>query len=554
MKKKTPLIFLLIGIVVFSFVYFNEEISRLFLYFDTQNINSVNNFFVTKDEIKSHRKDEQALLNVDSVRLDISLAMDEESISVEETIIFRVQHAVTPIFNFTDRLTISKIKLNGEKVEFENSSRFLRIEKVVRDSSEQKLQIYYSGKPEAGLNFYDKDSVKYLFSINEPIFAQDWFVCNDTPKDKFYFALTCSVDSEYSVISNGRKIFDETKGKNRTVKWQTSYPIATYLSAFYAGKYYGTRRKMSVGRKELTLEVFSYPEDISAANGILDLESEAIKRLERFYGSFPFVNDKFAVVEIPWKYGGIENQTSIGIGEDYFRSPEMFAELFVHETAHEWFGNCVGIRSWDDIWIDEGLANYSQALYWKETSEKAYNSTMLSMLNGALKEGKIRSRNKQLFNEIVYNKSAWIFRMLNYELGDSLFFQSIRKYISLYKYKTADARKLKSVFEEVSKKDLSRFFSQWVFSKSDFIQLSCNYNVTSDSSSVEFSVEQTSEKIYSFVLPVTYIKNGSAIGKENFNIFTRDTTIQINDLSCDSLLFDSDWTLLRGKIDDKTLF
>ena len=245
-------------------------------------------------------------------------------------------------------------------------------------------------------------------------------------------------------------------------------------------------------------------------------------------------------------------RSAIGIGENYFRSPQMFTELFVHETAHEWWGNCVGIDSWDDIWIDEGMANYSQALYWKDAAGKeAFKTTMLAMLHNALQEGKIRGREKRLFANIVYDKSAWVFRMLNYELGDSLFYKSLRKYISLYKYKTGNAHKLKAVFENTSGKNLTKFFEQWIWDKSGFIKLNCNYNINKNLSEVTLAIRQKSEKKYSFTLPINFYYEKNLIRTKNFKIISADTTFIVKKIECDSVAFDPDYTLLREKIQKK---
>ncbi len=549
MKKKKLLLFLILVLIVIPLIFFSSEIGELFLYFDSQNVTTLNNFLVTKEEILSHNGKNQNLIDTRKISLELSVDMPNEQITGKENITFSIKRNCKPVFNFSRNMKVKHIKLGMKKIKFTQIGNLLRLDTLLSANKKEQLSINYEGKPEKGLFFYSKDSAKYLFSINEPISAPGWFMCNDTPKDKFFFSISASVDSGYNIISNGKKIHDSfTEGKRRVV-WETSYPIASYLTALYVGKYSETSRIINSGNNALQISVYSYPSDAQLAEKSIPIVNDAINRLGKYFGEFPFIKDKFAIVEIPWNYGGIENQTAIGIGENYFRSPEMFAELFVHETAHEWWGNSVGIDNWDDVWIDEGMANYSEALYWKDAAgEKAFNSTMQSMLRNALEKGKIRGREKGLFADIVYDKSAWIFRMLNYELGDSLFYKSLKKYILLYKYKTGNAGKLKEVFENTSDKNLKRFFSQWIWGESGFIELNCNYFIDKNLSEINIRVQQTSDEKYSFLLPIHFYDKKDLILKKNFRILSADTTITIKKIECDSVTFDPNHTLLREEI------
>jgi aminopeptidase N len=544
-KKKLIIVSVLVLLSLLFIINLNS-IQQFFLYFDSQNVTTLSNFSVTKEEIRKHFSSESQFINVDSIKINIKIDMWNKSINETEKIYFTTGKDLNPVFNLNNQMIVDKAMLNSAPVSFTHKENLIRIDKTVSQNKTAILSLKIKGKPETGIYFYDKDSTEYLYTINEPISASGWFACNDTPSDKFYFTLTATVDSNYQLISNGRKISDIIDKGRREVIWKTSYPIASYLTAIYAGKYKSAELTCGKGEDGINIEVYSYPEDFETAKKIIQIEKDAVNVLQNFYGEFPFSKDKLAIVEIPWNYGGIENQTAIGIGEDYFRSPDMFTELFVHETAHEWWGNAAGISSWDDIWIDEGMANYSQALYWKKTAgEKAFASTMFSMLDNALQKGKIRSRRENLFAHIVYDKSAWLFRMLNYELGDSLFFKSLKKYLSLYKYKNGNAQKLKNVFENVSGRNLEKFFKEWVWNESGFLRLSCSYNFNADSSEVTLLIKQNSSEKYLFTLPVNFYSKGEGVKTINYKINSADTTIPVSGVKCDSVAFDPDYTLLR---------
>jgi len=555
--SKKKLIILSVPALLLILIFLNlNSIKQLLPYFDSQNITTLSNFFITKEEINEHLSSSVNKIDIDSIAVYLDLDMKREVLSVKEQIIFRtLQNVKRVFFNLNKNMFVEQIKLDSTDADFVFNDGMVEIYSDFIRNLPHKVNLKFRGKPEEGINFYERDTAKYLYTINEPISASGWMACNDSPNDKFYFSLACKVDSGLKVISNGKLRTRKLVGKKQIVKWKTSYPIASYLTALYVGNYSVIDENfISSNGKIVKIETAAFPEDTTFAQAVIKLEKKVLKHLENYFGAFPFPKDKFCIVEIPWNYGGIENQTAIGIGEDYFKSPEMFTELFVHETAHEWWGNNVGISSWDDIWLDEGMANYSEALYWEaEAGKSAAESTMLSMLNGALKSGKLYSRNKDLFANIVYDKSAWVFRMMRFEIGDSAFFDAIRNYQDRYKSGLGNAKKLQSAFEQSSHKKLDWFFNEWIYKQTDFIDLDCGYTIKNHLNQTKINIHQNSEIVFRFSLPVQYILvNGDTLS-DKFFISSCDTAIEKNNIKVDTILFDKDYYLLRDEIKIKTM-
>ena len=149
-----------------------------------------------------------------------------------------------------------------------------------------------------------------------------------------------------------------------------------------------------------------------------------------------------------------------------------FRDTYVHELSHHWWGNSVGPKTWNDIWLNEGFATYSEALYAEAKHGKdALKSKMQSKFSDNFR-GTLYAPNN-LFGETVYDKGAWVLHMLRFEIGDSSFFKSLHKYYDLYKYSNASVEDFKAVCENVSGMSLDKFFDQWVYTGTD--NIFCSY-------------------------------------------------------------------------------
>ncbi|MCX8010073.1 MAG: M1 family metallopeptidase, partial [Ignavibacteria bacterium] len=297
--------------------------------------------------------------------------------------------------------------------------------------------------------------------------AHTWMPIKDIPSDKFISSVTLIVPQNLVAVSNGKLVKKEKIDDNFiSYQYKSDYPISPYLVFICASNYTNfTSLYKSVSGKEISLDYYVYPTHLNDAKVDFELIPEMMRFFETIFGEYPFQDDKYGMAEFEWNLGAMEHQTMSCIGSNFITGKKLHTDLIAHELAHQWFGNAVTCSTWKDIWLNEGFAKYSEYLF-KEYLEKKSNGEIKTKLNpNEIFYGSLYNPDGFLFSNTVYNKGAWVLHMLRYELGDSLFFLTLKKYYQTYKFKNASTEDFKKICEDVSQKNLNRFFSQWVYSQ-----------------------------------------------------------------------------------------
>jgi aminopeptidase N len=224
----------------------------------------------------------------------------------------------------------------------------------------------------------------------------------------------------------------------------------------------------------MSIEYYVLEENLENAKKDFAKHPEYLKTLSELFGEYPFIKEKYGIAEMLWQNGAMESQTITAIGSNFISGMNFYESMIIHELAHHWWGNSVTPKTWNDIWLNEGFATYSEALYYEKTSGfDALKSTMSSFKSKINSEsGQILSNpGTNLFSATVYNKGAWVLHMLRKEVGDSLFFVGLKSYYNTFKYKNAEIKDFKKVIEKISNRNLDKFFNQWIFEGSGFLEL-----------------------------------------------------------------------------------
>lgn len=452
--------------------------------------------------------------NLDVLHYNLSLDLypDDQIIKGQVVIkaIMKEKNMDEIILNFHDNMKITGLFVDDRAAEYENSGTSLKIKPAIPLPDTFDIKISYEGKPEregfGSFTFGKKYGHWVVYNLSEPNYASTWFPCNDMPSDKALLDMYITNDTTYVSASNGILVDKKTDGSRRTYHWKTLYPISTYLICLYSSVYtnFSDQYVSQDGKDTMPIEYYAFPED--EENAKIDFGGHAgmIDFFSKTFGEYPFIKEKYGVAEFLWQVGAMEHQTITGIGSNFVSGKRFFTDIYVHELAHQWFGDAVGPATWKDIWLNEGFATYCEALYVEHLAgSKALRSSMMSKFDESF-SGTLYNPKDNLFSSLVYDKGAWILQMLRWELGDDSFFNSLRNYFEKYKYKNATTEDFKKICEETSGKNLDHFFKQWVYEGNNVPQIDYNWNTENDSDkyNITLNLKQVEKGYSDYDLPI----------------------------------------------------
>lgn len=347
------------------------------------------------------------------------------------------------------------------------------------------ITVYYHGKMTSADNFggvFSENGMLYSVGVgfrnNYVSTTRHWLACYDLPGDKATFDFTFITPQNITVASNGSLTEDLMIDDNDTFRisrWYSDIPTATNLLTFAAGEFI----KTEIQNSEYPIVIYSRSHLEDAVRFSFSKLPEMIKYLEKIYGKYPF--EKIGYVITTLSGGAMEHQTMIMMNEaeinKLFALKDSVNETAFHELSHQWFGNSVTPFDYRDAWFNEGFATFSAHLWLEHLfGYKRYlqsTGTQIDYYTGVAvnDEGVLplydypRTSPSSNYPITIYFKGAAVAAMLRYELGDSLFFNSLASFLDNYKYGNTNTEIFKNFLEEYTGKDLTEFFDQWVYRK-----------------------------------------------------------------------------------------
>ncbi|UCC44722.1 MAG: hypothetical protein JSU65_01990 [Candidatus Zixiibacteriota bacterium] len=346
------------------------------------------------------------------------------------------------------------------------------LDRAYNQGEQFEFTTYYYGHPvEGGFQAFAFDyylGEPIISSLSEPYFARTWWPCKDRMDDKadsFYIAI--EVDTSLWVGSNGLPDSTIVGGTNsHTFYYSTRYPMVTYLFSVAIHPYtvWTDEYIYNAGADTMPLVHAVYPYYYTTSLTGWGVTPQVLTVLSDHFGQYPFVDEKYGHSNFQWG-GAMEHQTMTSMAGSSFG---FWEPVVIHEAAHQWWGDMITCESWSDIWLNEGWASYSEALYYLTTSGWAsYHSYMNGMRytgDGTIYVYDTTSVGMIFHGGRSYDKGAWVCHMLRGVLGDSLFYEGVDAYYdSEFKWKAATTQDFKIVFEEATDTDLDWFIDEWIF-------------------------------------------------------------------------------------------
>jgi aminopeptidase N len=455
-------------------------------------------------------------------------------------------------------MAVSKVLENGKPITYSHNNDKLIINIGITSVDEKRTYtIHYSGIPADGLIISEnKYGDRTFFGDNWPNRARNWVPCIDHPSDKAFVTFKITAPSHYQVIANGMlKEETDLDNGNTFYIWNTNVPIPTKVMVIGIARF----AVQNIGETyNIPISSWVYPQNKEAGFNDYALAKSVINFFIENVGPYPY--GKLANVQSKTRFGGMENASNIFYFENSVTGESKIENLIAHEIAHQWFGNSASEKDWSHLWLSEGFATYFTNLYVQKThggndfkkllETQREKVIKFSKTNNSAIIDSTTTNLMLLLNANSYQKGGWVLHMLRKKLGDDLFWESIRKYYETYKLSNASTDDLRSVFEAVSKQDLSTFFKQWLFS-AGHPELAITHSIKDGKLNLTVSQKQQSDFNFVFPLEVKFIYDDNFEEIKTINVSKKTEAFQIPIKSnLKEIIIDPDTWLLYENVTD----
>ncbi len=343
----------------------------------------------------------------------------------------------------------------------------------------------------------DEDSVftaqRIAYTMSEPQDARRWMPCSDLPNDKAIASISVRVPKGFTAAANGTLQSVDSSDVSKTFHWSHESPVATYLLHVAASKfayYYDWYKRVSNPDDSIKVEYYVWLQDYedTSSDGMSYNATHAFRNtvdmMEYFsglFGEYPFERYGMVAVQDFWA-GGMEHQTLTTLNRSVLRVINRWGYnndygnqmVIAHELAHQWIGDLVTCASWKDIWLNEGGATWSEALWALKDGKDSYYNRMIGKKIGYLyynnrdfQPAIYAPPIRNIFNvATTYYKAGWFYHMVSEIIGRDKFLEILREVFNEFGDKAWDTEDFKRILLENIEDfpvDFEEYFDQWIY-------------------------------------------------------------------------------------------
>lgn len=446
-----------------------------------------NKRFTPADSLRGGLTEGRVCYDVHFYDLKVDFNMADSSISGVNKIAFNVLNATSRLhLDLFANMQIDSIVFKGDTLSYsrQGSAFFVDLPNALSEGQSESLEVFYHGKPiiakkapwDGGFVWAEDEKGRPFVGVAcERLGGSSWWPCKDHFSDKpDSMSLSFVVPKGLVCVSNGQQMLTKPQVESETkelFQWKVHYPMVNYNATFYLGNFSQITDYYYSGEDSLALNYFVLDYNEQKAKSHFEQVKPMLKIYEDLFGKYPYWKDGYKLVEAP--YLGMEHQSAIAYGNQYksgYLGRQIkgvdFDYVIIHESAHEYWGNNVGMEDLGDMWINEAFATYSEALY----VEQMYGKEM--MLN-YLQDGGTKILNdkpilaphhvhKEGSND-MYLKGAMMLHVIREQLDDdNLWFSTLRGLQRDFAYQPVGTKVVLAYFESKLGKKLMPVFQHYL--------------------------------------------------------------------------------------------
>ncbi|MBA2341161.1 MAG: ERAP1-like C-terminal domain-containing protein [Pyrinomonadaceae bacterium] len=384
------------------------------------------------------------------------------------------------------------IEVNGQAAnDAQVANEHLRIPKARLVKGENIVRLKFespvSASGSAITRYRDReDNREYIYTLFVPSDASTAFPCFDQPDLKARFTLDVTAPQTWKVVSNTNVKSETINGAApKFIRFRETEPLSTYQFAFAAGEFAEFKDSTSPQGTRIFVRQSKSERMKKELDEVFRLNREALKFFASYFDyKFPF--SKYDLVVVPeFAYGGMEHAGATFLREESILFPSdptandllARAELMFHEAAHQWFGDLVTMRWFDDLWLKEGFATFmaykaieaimpergnAWKAFYQRTKPSAYLTDVTKGTTPIYQQIPNLSAAKSAYGNIVYRKAPSMLRQAEFFLEPQRFQRAVQILLKEHAYSNAEWSDFVRAFERTSGKKLDSWADAWV--------------------------------------------------------------------------------------------
>ncbi|MCX2720258.1 M1 family metallopeptidase [Lentiprolixibacter aurantiacus] len=479
-----------------------RKLAGLLAILSISGVTAQDKVFTEQDTLRGSITPERAWWDLTYYHLDISIDPDRKYITGSNTIQYKVLESNNRLqVDLQPPLKIDKVIQDGKQLKWESrgNAHFLVLEGPQPENTVKELKVYYSGKPveaemppwDGGFTWTRDANEKHFVATScQGIGASIWWPNKDHMYDEAdSMAISVTVPKDLTGVANGRLRSVEKGKKSNTYHWFVSNPINNYGVNVNIGDYVHFGEVFKGENGPLNMDYYVLRDNLEKAKTQFTQAPMTIEAFEYWFGPYPFYEDSYKLVEVP--YLGMEHQSSVTYGNGYQNGylgrdlsgsggGQLFDFIIVHETGHEWFANNITYKDAADMWIHEGFTAYSENLYleyWfgiKHYEEYGKGKALGKRLGAdyVLGTRKLIRNDRPIIGQynvnnpgsgdMYYKGSNMLHTLRQLVEDDELWRKVLRGLNKEFYHQTVTTKQIENYISEKTGKDLSAFFNQYL--------------------------------------------------------------------------------------------
>ena len=447
------------------------------------------NNFTRQDTLRGSITPEREWWDLTYYHLDIKVNPEQKTISGTNTIQYTVlkPNQVLQI-DLQEPLVLTKVTQNNKELEIKHdgNAHFVTLKDQQNIGATNSVIAYYEGKPreavrapwDGGISWKkDKNGNHFIASSCQGLGASVWWPNKDHMYDEVdSMDISVTIPKGLMNVSNGRlKSVIDNKDQTITTNWHVANPINNYGVNINIGDYANFSEVYKGEKGDLDMNYYVLKDNLDKAKTHFKDAPKMMKAFEHWFGPYPFYEDSFKLVEVP--YLGMEHQSSVTYGNKYMNGylgsdlsgtgwGLKFDFIIIHEAGHEWFANNITNVDIADMWIHESFTAYSESLfldyyYGKQASSEYVIGTRRGIQNDRPLIGQYNVNNEGS-GDMYYKGANMLHTIRQLVKDDEKWRQILRTLNSKFYHQTVTTQQIENCLAEESGLDLKGIFNQYL--------------------------------------------------------------------------------------------